>query len=303
MTLHDHIYKGADGDFHYIHWGGRGPLAHFSHATGLCAGAYTPLAEILRERLRMVGMDDRGHGRTTAPADPRRLKNWDVFARDLGRFFEHLDEPVIAIGHSRGAVASMLLAARRPDLVRALVLIDPTILPFSWMWWWLLARKTGLARRVPIVARAAKRRRMWPDRETIWTAYRGKPMFRTWKEGFLEGYIAHGSGEDGEGRIRLCCEPAWESQCFFACPYDVWRSVPLLRLPVLVVYGADSDTFLVPAARRFQAKAPDATLRRLDGASHFVPMERPGECAEAIFAFLQDRKILATPGEAESSSR
>jgi pimeloyl-ACP methyl ester carboxylesterase len=33
------------------------------------------------------------------------------------------------MGHSRGATASLLLAGKRPDLIRALVLIDPTILP------------------------------------------------------------------------------------------------------------------------------------------------------------------------------
>ena len=31
---------------------------------------------------------------------------------------------------------------------------DPTILPFSWMWLWFLAKKTGLARLAPIAARA-----------------------------------------------------------------------------------------------------------------------------------------------------
>ena len=65
---------------------------------------YGALAERLGSRLRVLGMDDRGHGTTTAPADPGRLKNWDVFVNDLERFFEHLDEPVIAMGHSRGAV-------------------------------------------------------------------------------------------------------------------------------------------------------------------------------------------------------
>ncbi|MGD8990417.1 MAG: hypothetical protein PVI00_03070, partial [Desulfobacterales bacterium] len=39
----------------------------------------------------------------------------------------------------------------------ALVLIDPTILPFSWMWWWYVFKLTGLTRFVPIVATAAKR--------------------------------------------------------------------------------------------------------------------------------------------------
>jgi pimeloyl-ACP methyl ester carboxylesterase len=158
MLRHDHLFQATDGDFHFIDWGGSGPLAHFSHATGLCAGTYTPLAQRLNSHLRVLGMDDRGHGMTKAPANPHKLKNWDIFVKDLEPFFEHLGEPVIAMGHSRGAAVSLLLAVKRPELIRALVLIDPTILPLSWMWWWYLAQKTGLARLVPIVATAARRR-------------------------------------------------------------------------------------------------------------------------------------------------
>jgi pimeloyl-ACP methyl ester carboxylesterase len=103
MSRQDHIFKGADGNFHFIDWGGAGPLAHFSHATGLCAGTYTPLVERLTPNLRVVGMDDRGHGGTQAPANPQKLKNWNIFVDDLERFLENLGEPVIAMGHSRGA--------------------------------------------------------------------------------------------------------------------------------------------------------------------------------------------------------
>src|SRR4030042_6173015 len=112
----DLTFPGSDGDFHYLDWGGSGPLAHIAHANGLCAGVYTPLAERLRPYLRVIGMDDRGHGKTTALADPRELENWGIFAADLERFFEYLDEAVVAIGHSLGAVVSLLVAIKTPDL-------------------------------------------------------------------------------------------------------------------------------------------------------------------------------------------
>jgi len=267
-------------------------VAHFAHATGFCAGAYTPIAEKLCQRLRVFGMDDRGHGRTTAAANPRNLKNWDIFAQDLGSFFKHLHKPVIAMGHSRGAVASLLLAIRRPDMIRALILIDPTILPFSWMWWWFLARQTGLARFVPIAARAARRNPSWPDRETILNAYRTKHPFRSWENGFLEGYIADGTEVVETGGIRLCCSPEWESRCFVACPHDIWRYIPRIHHPTLVLYGVESDTFLAPAVRRFQLKVPHAVMRPFAGTSHFVPMERPDDAVKAIFTFLQEKGLL-----------
>jgi pimeloyl-ACP methyl ester carboxylesterase len=285
-------FKGSDGNFSYIDWAGSGPTAHFSHATGLCAGVYTPLAQKLRSHLKMIGMDDRGHGKTSAPADPKKLSSWNIFRNDLENFCNHLNEPVIAIGHSRGATASLLLAIKRPELVRALVLIDPTILPYSWMWWWYLAKKTGLAKRMPIVARAAKRRYIWPDHRSMLKSYRSKAVFGSWQNGFLEAYVESGTEDTQDGKIKLCCAPAWESRCFAVCPHDVWRYIPRLKQPTLVLYGATSDTFLMSAARRFKSKVPSASMVSLGETGHFVPMERPAETTEIIVNFLKEQGII-----------
>ncbi len=287
MQRRDCTFRQAGGEFHYIDWGGTGPLAHVAHATGLCAGVYSPLARLLRSRLQILGIDDRGHGQTRMPADPDQLTGWNVFADDLECFFDHLKKPVIAMGHSRGAVVSLMLALKRPDLIRALVLIDPTILPFAWMWWWYLAKKLGFVRWLPIIATAAKRRSTWPDQESILQSYRRKAVFSTWQDAFLEAYIADGTARNPNDGFRLCCEPAWESKCFAVCPHDVWRYVPRLKLPVLVLYGANSDTFLAPAVKRFRSTVAHARFVCFENCSHFVPMEQPEATADAIFEFLQ----------------
>jgi pimeloyl-ACP methyl ester carboxylesterase len=284
--------QGPDGKIHFINWGGGGPPAHLAHATGLCAGAYTPMAGMLRSALNVYGMDERGHGSTSLPADPAFLRDWDIFADDMAHFLTHLGQPVIAMGHSRGAVVSLMLAVDRPDLVRALVLIDPTILPYSWMWWWYLAKKSGLARYLPIVATAARRKSVWPDVQEILASYRRKKVFSTWRPDFLEAYVTHGTEESLQGSVRLCCEPAWESKCFAVCPHDIWRYVPRLKLPVLVLYGAESDTFLAPAARRFQSLVPHARFICFEKCSHFVPMEEPGATVDAIIDFLHAEAII-----------
>jgi pimeloyl-ACP methyl ester carboxylesterase len=285
-------FDAPDGAFHYLDWRGKGPAAHFSHATGLCAGAYSPLIAEFAGRLHFFGMDDRGHGRTKVAADPKKLKSWDTFASDLEFFFERFDRPVIAMGHSRGAVASLLLAARRPDLISALVLIDPTILPLSWMWWWFLAKKTGAARWVPIAATAARRRYRWPDRETILENFRQKTVFRSWQDGFLEAYIDYGTEAAEDGGIRLCCHPAWEARAFATCNHDVWRHVPRIQQPTLLLFGEKSNICLPAAVKRFVKSVPHAEVRAFERTSHFVPMERPREVARAIYRFL-DRSPVA----------
>jgi pimeloyl-ACP methyl ester carboxylesterase len=171
-------------------------------------------------------------------------------------------------------------------------LIDPTILPFSWMWWWYLAQKTGLAKRTPIVATAAKRRYIWPDRRTMLESYRRKAVFRSWQKGFLEAYVESGTETTPDGKIRLSCAPAWESRCFAVCPHDIWRDIPRLELPTLVLYGARSDTFLASAARRFKSKVPSARMVSLEGTGHFVPMERPDDTTDIIINFLREQSIV-----------
>jgi pimeloyl-ACP methyl ester carboxylesterase len=292
QSFADRTFHSPQGDFHYVDWGGPGAFAHFSHATGFCAMTYEPLAARLRPHLRVIGMDDRGHGLTTAPAYVRKLKDWDVFALDLEQFLESMGEPMVLMGHSRGAVASLLLAAKRPELVKALVLIDPTILPFSWMWWWYLAKKAGVAKFVPIAYRAARRKNSWPDSRAVKESYKRKGPFINWSEGFLEGYLAHGTVKNAEGRIRLSCDPAWESRCFSTCSHDVWRFIPTLTMPTILIYGEKSDICLPPAVKRFRRKLPNAKIVGLKGTSHFVPMERTDETAELIIGFLKENGII-----------
>jgi len=171
-------------------------------------------------------------------------------------------------------------------------LIDPTILPFSWMWWWYLAKKTGVARFVPIAYRAAGRRRVWPDRETIFQSYRRKESMKRWDEAFLRAYVEEGTAETADGQITWRCDPAWEARCFAVCPHDIWQFVPQVRCPTLVIYGRESDTFLQPAAERFKRKLPSAELIGMEDTSHFVPMERPEETTAAIFEFLIHNRII-----------
>lgn len=286
----DGRFDGQRGRFHFIDWGGDGPYAHFSHATGLCAAVYSPLVRPLTEALHVLGMDDRGHGKTEAPADPAQLTGWSVFARDLEAFLESRKTPFVAMGHSRGAVASLLLADKRPDLVKALVLVDPTIMPWAHTWYIYLLKKTGLIRRIPIASRAAKRRAAWPDLETIRSVYQKKSMFRSWDPECLDGYLDDGTRKSSDGTLQLSCTPAWESRCFSVYPHDLWRFVPVVRQPTLVVYGGRSDTFLRSAAQRFQRQLPHARFHCFAGNGHFVPMERPRETAAVILDFVRTLK-------------
>jgi pimeloyl-ACP methyl ester carboxylesterase len=79
-----------------------------------------------REKHRSIAVDLRGHGRSSAPASGYSVVD---FAEDLAGLLDHLSAaPVIALGHSMGASVVSALAIEHPELVTALVCVDPAYL-------------------------------------------------------------------------------------------------------------------------------------------------------------------------------
>lgn len=84
----------------------------------------------LATRWTLLAPDRPGHGES--PAARQDFEPEAVLVAD-----QFLDEPAHLVGHSYGAIVAMLAAARRPDNVRSLTVIEPPV--------------TGVARGVPSV--------------------------------------------------------------------------------------------------------------------------------------------------------
>jgi pimeloyl-ACP methyl ester carboxylesterase len=250
------------------------------------------MVEDLLPHLRVVGCDFRGHGQTSAHADPSRLNNWSVFYDDLESFIRHLGRPVVAIGHSLGGTVSLKVAACQPELISALILIDPGIMPPAWRPWVYMVQKTGLFRFVPFVTRVTKRKHTWSNSEEAWDDLKGKGPFRNWRDEFLQAYLMDGMTRNEDESVRLACDPMWEGRCLAMAPYDIWRYVPRIKAPTLLLYGAQSTTFLPSVVRRFRQDVPHAVIKECKETGHFVPMERPNETAENILRFLDENRII-----------
>lgn len=75
---------------------------------------------------RVIAVDLRGHGASSAPADGYTTGQ---LAEDLVRLLDHLGvEQVVALGHSMGANVVSALAVEHPRRVAALVAVDPAYL-------------------------------------------------------------------------------------------------------------------------------------------------------------------------------
>lgn len=120
----------SDGNISYLEWEGSGPTFHFAHATGFNAETYVPLLAPLADKLRILASDARGHGFTTLPTGPGVARNWAIYREDLAKFLAATTKaPAILAGHSMGATVSAMIAAAFPDRVKALILIEPVLMP------------------------------------------------------------------------------------------------------------------------------------------------------------------------------
>jgi len=292
MTKDDGFFPVAGGTLHFVDWGGDGPRAIIVHAAGLSAGTYAPLAHSLRFHLHTIGLDTRGHGQSDATAEPQDLRDWEIFYDDLTRFLEEQSAPIVLVGHSMGGMVSLGVAARRPDLIRALVLIEPGIVPPSWTWWVRVAQQTGFWRSVPMISKASKRRRAWSSREAMAAELRRSGRFRRWNDRFLKAYIETASVVGAERAAHLRCDPAWEARCLATPPTDAWRFLHGLTLPMLVLYGDRSKTFIPSVAARFQQEVPHATCICFADTGHDLPMERPDQAISETIKFLKDRELV-----------
>lgn len=84
-------------------------------------------ARRLAESRRVVGVDLRNHG--DSPHDPDA--SYDALAADLAEMIEALGGRADLVGHSMGGKAAMVLALRRPELVRKLVVMDIAPVAYS----------------------------------------------------------------------------------------------------------------------------------------------------------------------------
>ncbi|MFF0052725.1 alpha/beta fold hydrolase [Streptomyces sp. NPDC005498] len=106
-------------------WGGDGPTLVLLHGLAGHAGEWDALAGPLSSAYRVVAVDQRGQGASDRfPSDVSR----DAFVEDVVAVADQLGlERVVLVGQSMGGHTAILTAARHPELVRALVVIEADV--------------------------------------------------------------------------------------------------------------------------------------------------------------------------------
>ncbi len=269
-------------------YGGGGPVIHFVGGNGFPPQTYRPLLDPLTSRYRVVSLLPRPLW--PDPPPPADLTSWRQVADDLlAALHEHGFTDVIAAGHSMGGVCSMLAVLREPGRFRALVLLDPTLLPPPLLALIRLMGMLGLSGRFPLVNKALRRRNRFSSVEEAFEYWRAKPLFHGWPDETLRLYAESMTcpAEDGHS-LQLAWSPTWEARFYQTILTDSWGEVPKLRglLPVLVVRGRLTNTFVEASEQVMRHHLPEATYVTLEGHGHLFPHSAPDQTRQIVEEWL-----------------
>lgn len=274
----------------FLDFGGDGPPLVFLHANGYPPGCYRSLLTDLSDSCHVWAVLQRPLWEDSPPGD---LRDWTPLTDDL---LHYLDEnhpgPVIGVGHSMGGIATLRAALRQPQRFSALVLIDPVLFLPHFILGWRVLRALGLGKHVhPLIRPAKTRRRQFDDLERLFNGYRRRPTFKYMSDAALRDYIDSIACPQPNGGYKLCYPAEWEAHIYYTGVWrdlDLWRGLPNLRVPLLIIRGGETDTFLAATARRVERIQPRARVVTIERATHLVPLEHPEQTSQLIKNFLKE---------------
>lgn len=187
----------------------------------------------------------------------------------------------------------MHLALRRPDLFKALVLIDPVFLPPAQTFLLRSFLPPFLLEKFhPLVRSALRRKRRFASSEAMCENYRLKPVFSRLGETALQVYVHAMSDPLPDGSIQLAYPPEWEARIYstaYRIDLPLWRQLSSLRMPVLFLGPSSPPSLLQNLLPHLRRRLPAAQIQLLPDCSHLLPLEDPERVNQIVMKFLENQ--------------
>lgn len=266
-----------DLKLHYQEWGSpEAPAILMVHGFGVSGHMFDEFAERMQDRYHLIAIDQRGHGDSDWAPDGDYSR--DAFVADLEGFRAALGlDRFVLVGHSMGGLNSVSYTNAYPQHVRALVLVDvgpeaakegvenivrftrgPDELEFDEFV--EMAHRFNQRRSIENI-RERMRHRLKPSESGKWT----------WK--FDKRFRQQDSG------IRIGSELTNDQS---------WQLFRDIRVPTLLIRGAESDVLSQEIAERVTREMARARLVVVPAAGHSVPGDNPDDFTAAVREFIAD---------------
>jgi len=253
--------------FYYEDTGGPGPAIVFSHGLLMSSRMFAAQMDAFKGRYRCVAYDHRGQGQSSDPGG--RAHDMDTCYRDAVAVIEGLDaRPCHFVGLSMGGFVGMRLAARRPDLLYSLTLLETSAEPEP-------AENVPRYRMMSLVAG-------WLG--TRFVVDRVMPIL------FGQSFLADPAraAQRASWRAEIASRPRTIVRAVRGVieRQGVMEEITSIRLPTLVAVGDEDVATPPPKARRIHEHIAGSRLARIAAAGHSSPVEQPAEVTQVLSDFL-----------------
>ena len=281
----------AGREIHFTEWGGEHRRAVIAwHGLARTGRDMDELAQALSDRYRVICPDTIGRGYSQWSPDPGNEYTLAFYARIAAELFDRLGiQRAHWVGTSMGGAigtvcASGLVEPRMRDRVQSLVLNDnaPRLAASA------VERIRNYAGNPPSFATMAELEAFFRQ---VYKPY-GWLSEAQWRR------MAETSARRlPDGRLTPHYDPAMVRQ-FIDHPhdYDLWAHYDALRLPVLLLRGAESDLVLPDAAAEMMVRGPGALgltrVVEVPGCGHAPALNVP-EQLQLVRAFIEQHEEVA----------
>ena len=223
----------------------------------------------LKSNYRILAYDFRGQGGTTAKNGKYDL---DSLFEDTVEIIETLvGKPVIFAGLSMGGYVGIALAAKRPDLVKKLILMEATT----------DAETLESISKYKMLNNMVKTVGYWPVEKSIMNLMFGKKFLQDKTRSDQYDFFLKKLKENNRYLIVKATEGVITR---FSTEYHL----PNIKCKTLVLVGRDDIPCPVEKSEYLAENIPNAKLMVIEGAGHTGPLEEPEKYNQAIKDFIEN---------------
>lgn len=260
--------------------------AHFYGGNGFATGVYIPLLTKLSEQFNLSSLAMRGYWQDL-PSLKKLTREQDAEA--LIKFLEKTqDKPVVGIGHSQGATATAIAAAKRPELFSQLYLIEPVTFTKSQKLMMDLMPDRLKIGQEPFKSTLTKQVK-WQSIDTYYQYLRAHRAFKRIDNDHLYVFAKNSLIQNDEG-YSLLFTPEQELASYFDTPFvnDALKKLNNMDFPYTIIMGKPSIFISHKVRKIWKNLVPSKRMIELSDNGHLLPMEAPEQCASIIVKNFND---------------
>jgi pimeloyl-ACP methyl ester carboxylesterase len=270
FILEDGFVTSFGYDIHFLEWGKTGKRVVALHSMRQDAHAFDSFSKAFSSEGKVLALDLLGHGDSDKPTKEVTLDEHTEIIRGVVKKRRLSD--VILIGHSVGGYISMIYAAENIGEVSKLILVD-------------------IGPRDPEADRLRTRRWQEPP-EYFANKNEAKMYFKEsypkYPDNIIENRLKHNLIL-ANGLLKWKSDPkSLDMIRNTFMNYDFWPHVKKIKIPTLLIKGAESETVSKKTLDRMEKILNDFTLIEIEESGHQVPMDNPEAFESAVKKFIAE---------------